>query len=75
MASPKDIQGSLELSRVSPVLQEVHQRRTQKSDVLQWEEQCKETFEKLRTAVTTAPVLHVFQPDKAEEIEVHVNAS
>ena len=47
----------------------------QKNIVFKWDDQCQEAFKKLRTAVTTAPVLQIFQPDKAEEIEVHTDAS
>ena len=50
-------------------------RLTQKNIVFKWDEQCQEAFEKLRTAVTAAPVLQFFQPDKVEEIEVHPDAS
>ena len=35
-------------------------RLTKKNIVFKWDEQCKEAFEKLRTAVTTAPVLQSF---------------
>ena len=48
---------------------------TQKNIVFKWDGQCQEAFEKLRTAVTSAPVLQIFQPDRAEEIEVHTDAS
>ena len=47
---------------------------TQKNIVFKWDQECQETFEKLSTAVTTAPVLQIFQPDKVEEVEVHTDA-
>ena len=85
MASPQDSQGSLELSRVCTVLQKVHQRvlcdgttsdKAYTEDIVfKWDKECQEAFEKLRTAVTTDPVLQIFQPDKAEELEVHTDAS
>ena len=50
-------------------------RLTQKNIVFKWDKECQEAFEKLKTAVTTAPVLQIFQPDKAEELEVHTDAS
>ena len=50
-------------------------RLTSKNIVFKWDKECQEAFEKLRTAVTTAPVLQIFQPDKAEELEVHTDAS
>ena len=50
-------------------------RLTQKNIVFKWDKECQEAFKKLRTAVPTAPVLQIFQPDKAEELEVHTDAS
>ena len=50
-------------------------RLTKKNTVFRWDKECREAFEKLRTAVTTAPVLQIFQPDKAEELVVHTDAN
>ena len=50
-------------------------RLTQQNTVFKWDQKCQEAFEKLRTAVTTAPVLQIFPPDKGEELEVHTDAS
>ena len=49
-------------------------RLTWKNIVFEWDQQCPEAFEKLRTAVITAAVLHIFQSDKVEELEVHTDA-
>ena len=50
-------------------------RLTWKNIVFKWDKECQEAFEKLRTAVKTAPVLQIFQPDKSEQIEVRTDAS
>ena len=47
---------------------------TQKNIVFKCNQECQEAFKKLRTAVATAPVLQIFQPDKTEELEVHIDA-
>ena len=85
MASPQDSHRSVEFPRVCTSLQKVHQRvfcdgiTPDKTHIeehsLQVGQECQEVFEKLKTAVTTAPVLQIFQPDKAEELEVHTDAS
>ena len=43
-------------------------RLTKENIVFKWDQECKEAFEKPRTAVTTALVLQIFQTDKAEEL-------
>ena len=50
-------------------------RLTEKNTVFKWDQQSQEAFDKLKSAVTTAPVLQIFQPDKAEALEVHTDAS
>ena len=47
---------------------------TQKNIAFKWDQQCHECFEEL-TAVTTAPVLQLFQADNAEELEFRTDAS
>ena len=86
MVSFQNSHRSQKLSRVCPLLQKVYQRvlhdgiisdhyLRQKNIVFKWDQDCQEAFAKLRTAVKTAPVLRIFQPDKAEELEVHTDAS
>ena len=48
-------------------------RLTRKAVVFEWGDEQQEAFEKLRTKVTAAPVLQVF--DQHAELEVHTDAS